>query len=106
MLESRNGPVHSKLNVLRHGAGHSVDVHLICILPLRLDKYLVARLVRETNNLVLNGRAVARTGCVNHAAVERGAIDIVANNFMCLLICVGEPTGFLFNLHRGRICGK
>jgi len=40
--------------------GHAVDVDLVGVKALRLEEELVLRLVGEADDLVLDGRAVAR----------------------------------------------
>ena len=70
-----NGSDHGLLHVDRHAGGHAVDVDLVGVQPLRLEKDLVTRLVRELHHLVFDGGAVARPDAFDLAAVERRARD-------------------------------
>ncbi|MPM73056.1 hypothetical protein SDC9_120032 [bioreactor metagenome] len=70
MPESRQGAQHFYLHVPRQARAHALHVHLVCGAPFRLDEDLVPLLIRKANDLVLNARAVPRSGCVNQAAVH------------------------------------
>ena len=48
-------------------------------------------LAGEAHHLILNGGAVARADTLDHAAVQRAALDIVQNDFMRLGVRVGDP---------------
>src|SRR5262249_61817728 len=47
---------------------------------LRLEEHLVARLVREPGDLVLDAGAVARPGALDRALVERRAVEVGADD--------------------------
>ena len=66
----------------------------------------MALLCREPHHLVLDRRAVARAGRMDHAGIQGGAVDIVTDDLMRLRIGIGEPAGFLRDLYALRVRGK
>ena len=55
----------------------------------------MSRLVRKAHHLVLDGRAVARSGAVYPAAVYRRAVEILSDYLVCLRVCVNDVAGQL-----------
>ena len=52
----------------------------------RFSEQRVTVLAGEAHHLILNGGAVARADTLDHAAVQRAALDIVQNDLVgCLL---------------------
>ncbi len=64
-----------------HGqrGGHAVDVDLVSVEALRLQKKLVLRLVGKLDDLVFDGRAIARPDAINLPGIHRRAMHIFAN---------------------------
>ena len=104
MLQARHSTVHGILHILRQGAGHAAQIHLVGVKSLRLNEYLVAGLIREFHYLIFNGWTVTRTGSLNRTGKQRRSIQIIADNLMRLLIRIGQPAGNLLLLYRFRIC--
>ena len=69
MFKPRNRMIHGILNILRKRTGHSADIHFIRIKSFWFDKYLVAVFIRKTNDFILDGRAVSRSGSFNHSGI-------------------------------------
>ena len=68
-LQTGDGGHHRLLHVDRHAGGHAVDVDFIGVQALGLEEDLVAGLIRELDDLVLDGRAVARTDALDLTAI-------------------------------------
>ena len=47
-------------------------------------------LIGEAYHLILNRRAVARTCAVNLSRIKRGAVDILADYVMRILVCIDD----------------
>src|SRR5438876_5546785 len=82
---------------------------------LRLDEHLMALLVGEANDLVLDGRAVARSRRLDLARVHRCAVQVGADHPVRELAGVGEVAEHLRELEpvgengewpRRRIAGR
>ena len=69
MLKARNRMIHGILYILRKRAGHSADIHFIRIKSFWFDKYLVAVFICKTNDFILDGRAVSRSGSLDHSGI-------------------------------------
>src|SRR5437879_12810504 len=70
VLQAWNGRHHRGLDVDGHAGRHAIDIDLIGIESLRFEEYLVTLLVGELDELVFNGRAVARTHISDLATVQ------------------------------------
>ena len=104
VLESRQRVQHLDLHILRQGGGEALNVELLRVEPHRFDEQLVARLVGEGHDLRLDRRAVARADTLDHAGVDRAAVEVRADDGMCALVGVGEVAdGLVFDrLHGGK----
>ncbi len=69
LLEARDGAHQVHLDVIGQAGGDTVRVDLVGTQALRLHEDLVAVLVREAHDLVLDGRAVARAHTLDEARV-------------------------------------
>ena len=56
----------------------------------RLDKNLMPVFVRKTHELVLNARAIARTGGVDLSAVHGGSMQVIENDAVRVRVCIGQ----------------
>ncbi len=65
-----------QLHVERQGSGNPVRIELVGIQAFGLDEHLVAGLVGETVDLVLDRRAVARPHAFDHAGIHRRTVEI------------------------------
>ena len=79
-LQARHGGVDHALHVLGHGRGHSLHIPFVGVQPLGLHEDGMALLVAEADDLVLDGRAVARAGAVDGAGVHGRAVQVVEND--------------------------
>merc|ERR1719375_1335 len=77
LLHPREGVQHLQLQVLGHPRGEALDVNLWSVQALRLEKHLVAVLVREPHDLVFDGGAVARAVRGRPAAVRGGLVQVL-----------------------------
>ena len=99
-LQARNRRHHLFLHIDRHARGHSVDVDLVRIEALRLEKYLVPPPIRELDDLVLDRGAVARSHALYLAAVERGPAQAVLQDVVGALIGIRDVALDLIALDR------
>ena len=106
MFQAWYGMVHFVLNIFRKGAGHSADVHFICVKTFWFNEYLMAFFVCKTNDFIFNGRTVTWSGSFDHSGIKWGSVQVCADDLVCFFVCVGQPAGFLLNLYGFRICGE
>ena len=104
MLESRYSPIHLLLDIIRHRGRHAIHIHFICIFPLRLDKNLMAVMIREFNHLIFNGGTISGPSSFDHAGVYRRTVYIISYYFVCIIVCISEPARHLFNLNTLWVC--
>lgn len=55
-----------------------------------MTAHLVAGLVSEAHNLVLNGRTVPRAHSINPAAIDRRLVQVVPYELVCGCCCTCE----------------
>ncbi len=67
----------------------------------RLDEHLVAFLVGEAVDLVLDRRAVARADTFDHTRVHRRTVEVRGDDLVGARICVGNPAAHLARVHLG-----
>ena len=91
MFKPFDAAVEGILHILRQAAGGSLQIHLLGVLPAGLHKNGVTVLARKAHHLVLDGGAVARANALDHAAVERAALDVVQNDPVGLGVGIGDP---------------
>ncbi len=97
MLESVERAKHRILHIRRHRRGHTLQVHLSRAVARRFDKELMPLLFREANDLVLDRRAVARTGAVYVARIHRAARQVRADYVVRALVRVDDVTRRAFH---------
>src|SRR5581483_3646820 len=73
LLKPRNRSYHGFLHVDRHAGRHAVHVYFVRVQPFRFEKNLVPRLVRKLDDLILDRRAIARSGALDLTAIQRRA---------------------------------
>ena len=103
MLQSRNGPVHRVLHILRKRTRHTAQVHFIGIQSFRLHEDLVTVLIRELYHLVFNRRTISGARSLNRTGKQRRPIEIGPYNLMGFLAGVRQPTGNLLLLDGFRV---
>ena len=91
MLKTPDAVVEGVLHILRQAAGRTLQIHLLSVLAAGLHEERVAVLARKAHHLILNGGAVARADTLDHAAVQRAALDVIQNDLMGLGVRVGDP---------------
>ena len=89
-----------QLHVERQGGRNAVGVDLVGGQAFRLEEDLVAGLVGETGDLVLDRRAVARPHPFDDAGIHRRAIEAAADDFVGCGRGVGDPARALLGMHR------
>ena len=103
VLEPRQRVQHRDLHILRQGGGEALNVELLRIEPHRFDEQLVARLVGEGHDLRLDRRAVARADALDHAGVDRAAVEVCADDGVRAFVGIGKVAhGLVFDRVRGR----
>ena len=95
---------HVALHIERHGRGKALHVNFLGIQPHGLQKQLMARLVRETYHLILNGGAIPRANALDHPAVKRRAVQILPNDFVRFIRRIGQVAHGLIG--RRALCFK
>src|ERR1700675_3648939 len=68
-----------QLHINRQRSAHAVDIDLVRIQPLGLQKKLVRQFVGELDDLVFNRRTITRPRRLNLPAIHRRAMHILAN---------------------------
>ena len=102
VLEPRQCVQHRDLHILRQGGGEALNIELFRVQTHRLDEQLVARLVGEGHDLRLDRRAVARADALDHAGVDRAAVEVRADDGMRALVGIGQVAhGLVFDRVRG-----
>mgnify|MGYP000361627069 CR=1 FL=1 len=91
MLKAFDAVVKGVLHILRQAAGCTLQIHLLGVLAAGLYEERVTVLAGEAHHLILNGGTVARADTLDHAAVQRAALDIVQNDLVGLRVRVGDP---------------
>ena len=84
-----------ELDVHRHGRAHALHVDLVRVQALGLEEELVAVLVREAQDLRLDGRAVARADALDDAVRHRRAVHVVPQDLVRPLVRIGQITRHL-----------
>ena len=95
MLQTGDRPHDLQLHIERQRGRNSVRIHLVRGQALGLEKDLMARLAGEPVNLVFNRRAIARADAFDHSRVHRRAIQVGADDIVCPLVGVRNPTRHL-----------
>jgi hypothetical protein len=70
------------------------------VAPFRFQEELVALLVGEANDLVFQGGAVARADALDPPAVERGLVQVGADDPVSFPRGVGDGAGQLFHVEQ------
>ena len=91
MLKAFDAVVKGVLHIFRQAAGRTLQIHFLGVLAAGLYEQRVTVLAGEAHHLVLNGGAVARADTLDHAAVQRAALDIIQNDLVGLGVRVGDP---------------
>ena len=100
VLKAPDAAVKGVLHILRQAAGGTLQIHLFGVLAAGFHKNGVAVLARKAHHLVLDGGAVTRADTLDHAAVQRAALDVVQNDLVGLRVRVGDPA-FHLVVHGG-----
>ena len=66
---------------------------------------MVSALVAEFDDFVLDGRAVSGTCSLYDSRVNGRAVQVLADDVVGFLVCVGQVAGHLLDLDVGRVCG-
>ena len=67
-----------------------MHIEFVGVCAFGLDEDLVAFFVGEADDLVLDGRAIARTDALDRAVEQRRAVEVGEDDILCLLSGVGE----------------
>jgi hypothetical protein len=76
VFEAGDAADHGLLDLHGEGGGHAVDVDLVGVEAFGLEEELVGELVGEADDLVFDGRAVARADAFDLAGEHGAAVDI------------------------------
>ena len=95
MLKTGQGMQHGELHIGGHGGGEALQIHFLGVFSDGLHKELMPLLIRKANDLILNGGAIARTDALYFSAVQRGAMKILADDAVRLLIGINDMAGQL-----------
>src|SRR5581483_7344068 len=90
VLESGQRMHQIRLHVARQRHRKAIHVNLARVDPFRLEEDLMAFLVGEANDLVLERRAIARTDPADLTVEQRRSIDIRANEIAHAIVGVNE----------------
>ena len=95
VLEATHAADQRQLHIERQRGGDAVGIDLDHVQPFGLDEDLVAGLLGEAHHLVLDGGAVARADALDLAAVQRRAVQRVADDLVGTLAGMGDPAADL-----------
>ncbi|MNF42940.1 hypothetical protein D3C84_240100 [compost metagenome] len=95
VLHATDGADDLQLHIEGQRGGDAVGVKLVGGQAFRLEENLVAVLVGEAMDLVLDGRAIARADAFDHTGIHRRAIKIAGDDFVGSCIGVGDPAAHL-----------
>ncbi|KAG1212178.1 hypothetical protein G6F35_010410 [Rhizopus arrhizus] len=98
VAEAADAAHHLQLHVERQRGGDTVGVDLDDAQALGFDEDLVAGLFGKAHHLVLDGGAVARADAFDLAAVQRRAVQRVADDLVGLFGGVGDPAADLLRM--------
>ena len=98
LFEARNRADESVLDLEGQAGGAAVDVILVGVAAFGLEEKLVAFLVGEADDLVLQGRAVAGSDALDLPAIEGRLVEIGANDLVGGGGGVGDRAGQLFHV--------
>src|SRR5581483_9103698 len=76
-------------------------IDFVFVEALGLNENLVGSLVRETNDLVLDGRTITRPDAFNHPCKQGRSARRGANNLVRTLVCLRNETVSLFRVLTG-----
>ena len=92
VLEPSDGPHELVLHVEGQAGGDPVRIDLVGVEPLRLHENLVGELVREPNDLVLDGRAIAGAHSLNEAREHGRTVGRRPNDLVRALVRLRNET--------------
>src|SRR5690606_19020841 len=95
VFQAADGTHDVQLHVEGQRCGYPVRIVLVCGQPFRLEEHLVAVLVGEAVDLVLDGRAVARPDPLDDARVHGRAVQVGGDDLVGARIGVGDPAADL-----------
>ena len=95
LLQARDGPQHLQLDIAGQARRDAVGVIFGCLQPLGLQEHLVPLLLREADDLVLDGWAVPRADSPDDARVQGGAGKPRTDRLVGRRIGVRQETGDL-----------
>ena len=87
--------VKGRLDFLRQGRRHTLQVHFLGVLAAWFDEQLMAFLVGKADYLVLKAGAIPRAYAFYLSAVQRTAVDVVKDNLLCVLV---RPRNMAYHL--------
>ena len=97
----------SQLHIHGQAGGHALHIDLVSMVALRLQEQLMPLLIRETYQLCLDGRAIARSYPLYQSVCHRGTVDIVHNDLVGSCIGIGQIAWHLLTgchiAHKGKI---
>ena len=86
------------MDVIRQTRRDAVYVIFPGVATLGLKEELMRCLIRESYNLILNGRAVPRSGALDLTGIKWGPIKIRPNDLVGPLSGMSYPAGHLFHV--------
>ena len=105
VAESLEGVQHTVLYLSRQGRRKSLQIDLVRGQSHRLHEELMAGLVGETDDLILNGGAITGARAVDLPRIHGGQMDILVNDPVGFLVGVGNVTGDLCDPIQSRLVG-
>ena len=95
LFETLYAPDQRELHFEGQARGYAVRIEFVRVEALRFHKDLVRGSVGETHDLVLNGRAIARSDAFDFPRVHRRAVESAAYDPVRLRVRGGDVTGHL-----------
>ncbi|MCY1176948.1 hypothetical protein D9M73_172360 [compost metagenome] len=95
VFHATDGADDVQLHIERQGSGNAVRIQLMGGQAFRLEEDLMAVLVGEAMDLVLDRRAVTRADAFDHTGVHRRTVEIRGDDLVGARVGVGDPATHL-----------
>ena len=99
-LQPGDGAEEIHLHLIGKRGRNPVHVVFQRVPTFRLQEHLMPLLLREADNLVLDGRTIARADALDHPAIHGGLVEVVGDDLVGLRVRVGDPARDLFHVER------
>ena len=90
IFKPNDAAIHGDLHILGQAAAQALQIHFLGVFAAGLHKDLMMVFFAKTHHLILNAGAIAGPHPLNHAAIQRAAVNVGANDLVRLRIGKGN----------------